>query len=296
MTQALCAVCAVSYDDVRAIAGRPPEPPGGDLARPRDARRGPRRPAHDSPRPPGEPERGERLLDERSSAGSARSPTAVAGRAAPAGRGARVARPGLRRRPLGPGDGRARRRRGRARRAAGASRGWSSWDEVAAARPGGRRRDALRPLRRRGRGAGPRPRRAAARRSAPDGWSPSTPPRRSRARARGWSTGSSCSPTSFTRSWSRRPPGSPSRTVTRPAGVAPARAALSVQRPGRVRVGGDQRPGDRDHARCRPGAAISIAFAFGDPLGARAASTSSAASPPPISPPMWRADADVAGR
>ena len=40
--------------------------------------------------------------------------------------------------------------------------------------------------------------RAAARRSAPSGSSPSTPPPRSRARARGWSTASSCSPTCST--------------------------------------------------------------------------------------------------
>ena len=38
VTQALCAVCAVSYDDVRAIAAPPAGPAGGALARPRDAR------------------------------------------------------------------------------------------------------------------------------------------------------------------------------------------------------------------------------------------------------------------
>ena len=32
VTQALCAVCAVSYDDVCAVAGRPPRRPGGALA------------------------------------------------------------------------------------------------------------------------------------------------------------------------------------------------------------------------------------------------------------------------
>ena len=44
---------------------------------------------------------------------------------APARRGARVARPGLRRGPLGPGDDRARRRRGRPRAPRARSRGWS---------------------------------------------------------------------------------------------------------------------------------------------------------------------------
>ena len=46
VTQALCAVCAVSYDDVRAIAERMDPAPRGALARPHDARRGARRRAH----------------------------------------------------------------------------------------------------------------------------------------------------------------------------------------------------------------------------------------------------------
>ena len=48
VTQALCAVCAVSFDDVRAVAGRIAVRARGDLARSRDPRRGPRR--HGSPR------------------------------------------------------------------------------------------------------------------------------------------------------------------------------------------------------------------------------------------------------
>ena len=37
VTQAVCEVCAVSYDDVRAVAERLPGKPRGDLARSREA-------------------------------------------------------------------------------------------------------------------------------------------------------------------------------------------------------------------------------------------------------------------
>ncbi len=43
VTQALCAVCAVSYDDVRAVAGRLPDQTGGPVTRPGDPGRGARR-------------------------------------------------------------------------------------------------------------------------------------------------------------------------------------------------------------------------------------------------------------
>ena len=46
VTQALCAVCAVSYEDVKAVAERLDSAPAGDLARPAHARRGARRRAH----------------------------------------------------------------------------------------------------------------------------------------------------------------------------------------------------------------------------------------------------------
>ncbi len=65
VTQAVCEVCAVSFDDVRAVAERLPTPAAGDLARPVHPRRGPgrraaararrpawRRPARSSPRTP----------------------------------------------------------------------------------------------------------------------------------------------------------------------------------------------------------------------------------------------------
>ena len=42
VTQAVCEVCAVSFDDVRAVAERLPTQPAGDLARPLDPGRGAR--------------------------------------------------------------------------------------------------------------------------------------------------------------------------------------------------------------------------------------------------------------
>ena len=191
VTQALCAVCAVSYDDVRAVAARLPEHAARDLARPRDALRGDRR--RDDPRrgrPASQDEAAELRaeLERRIDAVAA----AVAGAAAPARRGARVARPAVRRRPLGAGDGRARGRRGRARRAgAQVAHGLVGGGRRGAAR--GRRRDALRPLRRRGARAGARLPRRARRAAAPSASSPSTPRHRSRARGRGSSRASSCS-------------------------------------------------------------------------------------------------------
>ena len=43
VTQAVCEVCAVSYDDVVAVAAHPAEQPARAVARPDDARRGARR-------------------------------------------------------------------------------------------------------------------------------------------------------------------------------------------------------------------------------------------------------------
>ena len=124
VTQALCAVCAVSYDDVRAVAARLPGSPAvlsldpetleqvlGDVTRLASAT--------DSPI------LGERLLD-RSARPPRRGRRRGRRRPAAAGGGARVARSAVRRRPLGPGDDRARRRRGRPLASRGRGRGWSA--------------------------------------------------------------------------------------------------------------------------------------------------------------------------
>ena len=100
VTQAVCEVCAVSFDDVRAVAERLPSRAARALARPVDDRRGAGRRA--APRGGRRRGRGGRArwprtpparLDARARRGR--------GRAAPARGRARVARPGLRRRPLG---------------------------------------------------------------------------------------------------------------------------------------------------------------------------------------------------
>ena len=118
VTQQVCEVCAVSSDDVRAIAARLPTRPGvisldpstlgeviADAPRLGDGGGRPRR-RRAAPRVARAPDRRRARRDRRS-------------RAAP-GRRARVARPRLLRRPLGPGDdrggGRRRRPRHRARR------------------------------------------------------------------------------------------------------------------------------------------------------------------------------------
>ena len=134
VTQAVCDVCAVSYDDVVAVAATLPSTPARDLARPDDARRGARR--HAAPRRRGRarpPSRG--CCASRHAGGSTPSTHAVAGAPRPRVRRDRVARPAVHRRPLGAGDDRARRRRGRARAGPASAR----------ARPSGRRSPRPRP-------------------------------------------------------------------------------------------------------------------------------------------------------
>ena len=149
VTQAVCEVCAVSFDDVRAVAERLPTQPqvisldpstlGEVLA--------------DMPRlaeAAGVAEAGERLAEEAGRADRGR-PARRGGRAAPARGRARVARPGLHRRPLGAADDRDGGRRGRARHAGrevahgGVGRGRGG-------RARGGRGDAVRLLRGAGRG------------------------------------------------------------------------------------------------------------------------------------------------
>ena len=151
VTQAVCEVCAVSFDDVVAIAERLPTRPtvisldpstlGEVLA--------------DVPRlaeAAGVPEAGERLVEE-AAARHRRRGACRGGRAAAAYGGARVARPGLRGRPLGPADdrggGRPRRARlpgraladGRVVRGGGRGAGDGDLDAVRPVRGGGGRGD-----------------------------------------------------------------------------------------------------------------------------------------------------------
>ena len=115
VTQAVCEVCAVSFDDVRAVAERLPTQPevisldpstlGEVLA--------------DIPRlaeAAGVPEAGERLAQEAGERLEAVEQAVESARAPARGR-ARVARPDLHRRPLGAADDRVGRWRGRARHA-----------------------------------------------------------------------------------------------------------------------------------------------------------------------------------
>ena len=211
VTQAVCDVCAVSYEDVVEVAARLPGPPRvlqqdpsslaevlEDVTRLGDAA--------------GIGERAAALrgeLEARLDAVRA----AVAGAPAPAGGRPRVARPALRRRPLAAGDGRDRRRRGRRR---------DGRREVARGRVGGA--GGARPRPRRGRCpaggtledslAQATEHRERIGRSARSASSPSTPPRPTPAPARAWSTAPSCSPTCSTRSGSSPPgSGSPSPPV-----------------------------------------------------------------------------------
>ena len=100
VTQAVCAVCAVSYDDVRALADEmDPRPGSSRSTRPRSARcsaTSARSPGH-RPRTRARARTGRGLADRPR---PARGPR----RRAPARGGARVARPRLRRRPLDPPD------------------------------------------------------------------------------------------------------------------------------------------------------------------------------------------------
>ena len=203
VTQALCSVCAVSYDDVRAIAEQLDPPAAGDLARPAHARRGARRRAHARRRRPTA-----RMPPSTSSAtrrtGSTGSGSPSAGARDARGGRAGVARPAVRGGPLDPAADRVRRRRGRARVRRASTPQERTWEEVAAAQPdvvivmpcgydaeiahreAEMHRDAARGARRR-RGRGRRRRRLLL-----------------AARARGSSTASSCSRTSCTPSCSPR--------------------------------------------------------------------------------------------
>ena len=195
VTQAICDVCAVSYDDVVAVAATLPSKPRVISLDPMtldevldDVRR-----LGDAAEATAE----SRLLREQARRRIDAVEPRGRGRTAPACRRDRVARPGLHRRPLGAGDDPAGRRRGRAgqvRRALAHGRVGGDRRGRARRRP----RDALR-LRRRalGRGGGAVRRAARARsgRSAP--W-PSTPPPTSRGPVPAWSRASSCSGTSCT--------------------------------------------------------------------------------------------------
>ena len=98
VTQAVCEVCAVSFDDVGAVAERLPSGRGA-VARPVDRRRG----AGRRPPPRGGAARGDAGSRWRSRPPPASTASrAVEGGAAAAGGRARVARPGVHRRPLGP--------------------------------------------------------------------------------------------------------------------------------------------------------------------------------------------------
>ena len=110
VTQAICDVCAVSYEDVlagrgaaaREAAGRPagPEHPERDARRRRPARRG------------GEGRAGRPRAARRARGAAGDRPRDRLGRGPPPGGRARVARPALRRRALDPRDGLDRGRRG----------------------------------------------------------------------------------------------------------------------------------------------------------------------------------------
>ena len=114
VTQALCAVCAVSYDDVRAIAEEIDTQPQVIALDPHTLGRGARRRAHARPghRPQGRRRRARSAMPRTGSIGSG-SRSAV--RSAAAGGRARVARPAVRGRSLDAAADRVRGRRGRAR-------------------------------------------------------------------------------------------------------------------------------------------------------------------------------------
>ena len=134
VTQALCAVCAVSYDDVRAVAERMRPSAAGDRARPAHGRGGPGRRPHARP---GRRRQGRRRR--------ARLLRREPDRPRAAGRRGRADRvpvaalewldPVFSRRPLDAADDRVRRRLRRARAARARRRETRSWEEVAAAAP-----------------------------------------------------------------------------------------------------------------------------------------------------------------
>ena len=204
VTQALCSVCAVSYDDVRAVAEEIDSPAAGDRARPAHGRRGRwatrarwrRRPTARTPRV--------ELVARRRRRGSTGCGWPCA---APGGRAVAALEwldPAVRRRPLDPAADRATPAARMCSGFAGETSEERSWEQVAAAAARRRDRDAVRLRRRdrppRGRDA-PRPAGRAGRRR---GRRRRRRRRTSRAPARASSTGSSCSRTSFIPSCSRR--------------------------------------------------------------------------------------------
>ena len=218
VTQALCAVCAVSFDDVKAVAAAAGPGARGDLAGPAHARRGARRRPHARARPTDARDAGVDLVQDaaaridrvrlavraaepvRVAALEWLDPIYVAGHWTPqlieyAG-GLDVL--GL------PGEHSERRTLGGGRAAR---------PEVVVVMPCGydaeRAAEEAYDVRRRARRA-----------RRPRASSRSTPPRTSPAPARAWSTGSSCSPTCCTRTGCPRRRAGSSRSRSRPANFA----------------------------------------------------------------------------
>ena len=160
------------------------------------------------------------------------------------------------------------------------TRGWSTGARSPRPRPEVRGRDAVRPLRRRGRRAGTRhlDRLLAGRRRAS---SPSMPPRRSRGPAPDWSTASSCSPTCFTPDRLAHPAGIGLRDDRRRAAASRTRAAAPRARSRRRRSPRRRRQRAERRSSRRPRSPS------GWRLGSGRTVISSAASPPPMSPPRW---------
>ena len=225
VTQAVCEVCAVSFDDVRAVAERLPTQPevisldpstlGEVLA--------------DVPRlaAAAGAGRGRRAARRRGRRADRGGRAGRGGRAAPARGRARVARPALRGRPLGAADDRAGRRRGRAR-PAGREVAHRRVGRARGGRAGGDRVDAVRLLRRAGGRRDDQAARAArpARARACSRW---TPPPTSRAPARvswrAWSCSATCSTPSSCR---RRRRGARSSWTWRPSRTGRSSTAIAA--------------------------------------------------------------------
>ena len=261
VTQAVCAVCAVSFDDVKAVAERLPTRPDvisldpstlgevlADLPRLAEAA--------------GDPDAGERLVADAAARIEAVE-RAVARRPASARGRARMARPGV-------------------RRAATGCRRWCSWPEA--------RTCSACPVRSRARWSGPRwppclprwwsrcpagcmPRRRRPRRfatasgsqSSARAWWPWTPrpttPARARASWTAWSSGAPAAPRSRARTGVAaldrdRPRASPGRVTVRRARQAPQPRHRDRRRPPRARPAGTRpyaaRTSARASARARP--------------------------------------------
>ena len=236
-------MCAVSVDDVRAVAEHDPQPAAGRRPRPAHAGRVLRRRAHDRPAHPlarggARPHRAPARADRR------RARRRAQGRAGPGG-GDRVVRPGLRGRPLDAAADRPGRRDRRARLPRRALRAEHLGDRGRGGAAGGGRH-ALRLRRRALARGGRRPRRRPARRSAPSASSPSTPRPTSRGPGRAWWTASSSWPTSCIPTWCPSPRGRSSRSRSETAhGPLPA----LLERPLRSRS-----PAARDRRGAGPGA------------------------------------------